>query len=90
MVEVEPSRHHSGLRKSFGGRQGNCSRVPKSYHGYLGLCGDGVRHGDHPWRATVVLSALRSQGTVSPVVVYCQNNVDLYPRFLRGSLGWWV
>jgi len=49
MVEVEYSnRRRSEPRKNFGGLQGRCSPVPKSYHGYLGLRGDGVKGGDHP------------------------------------------
>lgn len=89
MVEVVSSRRHSALRKNFGGQQGNYSRAPKSYHCCLCLCGDDVKHDDHLWRATAALSALQSQGKVSPVV-YCQNNVGSCPRSLRGSLGWWV
>jgi hypothetical protein len=84
MVEVESSRRHSALHKNFGGQQGNYSRAPKFYHCCLR---DGVKHDDHPWRPTAALSALQSQGKVSPVV-YCQNNVGSCPRSLRGSLGW--
>ena len=85
MVEVESSRRHSALRKNFGGQQRNYSRAPKAYHCCLCLGGDGAKHDAH-WRATAALSALQSQGKVSPVV-YFQNNVGSCPRSLRGSSG---
>jgi len=86
MVDVESSRHRSALHKNFGGQQGNCSRIPKSYYDYLGLRDGGAKHDDHSGRANARLTALRSQGKVSPVV--CQSKISLYPHSLRGSLAW--